>query len=716
MPQPHALLSTLATVLVGSGLLVGQTPPKPASVEEELLELLNTPISGASKREQRLIDSPQAIEVLTGADLRQQGIYRLQDALQLLTSVDILEADNGFSVLGMRGIMQEGQPRTVQVLVDGVPMYSALGGPIDISNLPLPIELVERIEVVRGPSSTLYGANAVAGVIAITTRTAEAGTHASLRASLADKRTARGGAALSHAQDRWAFSAGYTGYSMGASGFETHYLGSPGARRWYKDEPTSPSNTANPFIGSDAGHGMQAMARGAYHHGETRAWLQVGQSDKWYGPEGYFAYRKTGRSLALAGWRQGWTPQLTTELRIHRVNQTNRLSKSDFLAVAFEDPGFRTEYKWADQTTTQVELQANWDPSDTLHFVFGADSRRIVSGNTPFIGLAGGAKETASGGFASMDWSMAKTVALSVGFRMENESLGGSRTSPRVALVWNPTPQSALRAGWFTSTRSPQVLESRVDLSLFAGAFYPNNNPAPPNIPVYARLLPNPDLKPEKTANLELGYRHAVGSVTFDLTLYRMTFQELITQTPLAPVVQPGATTPPFSPVTYSARLNVPNQFRNAGDATNQGLELAITWAIQPGWTLGMNATNLSFQRDQPTIDVQGLDFAYAVRHRGSTWLRVNQGRFTGFFAVQYVGNTLAEALQARGNPYFEPREAFWQSHLNLAWALTPALQVGAYARNASQEFTLQGATGPDRQTPFQAARRELGLTVGYRF
>ena len=148
-------LAPVAFFVVATGTLPlnAQAPPSDA-LEQELLELLNTPVKGASKREQRLLDSPQAIEVVTGDELRLMGIQRIQDALKLLTSLDLLESDLGYSVVGMRGVMQEGQPRTVQVLIDGVPLYVPLGGPLDVNNLPVTLDQVDRIEVVRGPSSS----------------------------------------------------------------------------------------------------------------------------------------------------------------------------------------------------------------------------------------------------------------------------------------------------------------------------------------------------------------------------------------------------------------------------------------------------------------------------------------------------------------------------------------------------------------------------------
>lgn len=706
--------------------LSAQAPPP--SMEDELLALLNTPVQGASKREQRLIDSPQAIELITGDELRQMGIYRIQDALKLMTSVDLLEADNGYSVVGLRGVMQEGQPRTIQVLIDGVPQYSAIGATIDISNLPVPIDLVDKIEVVRGPSSTLYGANAVTGVIAITTRRPEKGLSGSARVSLGDKRTARGALSLLLGDGQWGVSAGYQGYSMGASGFETHYLGRPTSLRAYLDQPTSATVSANPWIGSDAGHGSQAMARGQYVAKDTSIWISAGRSDKWYGPEGHFNYRTTARTTLLAGWRQAWAEGFSTELRIHQFKSENHLSASPYLATAFEDPGFLSDYNWGEVKVTQAELQANWTLAQDFFLIFGADTRKIETGKTRFIGLANGAEETASGGFAALDWKALPTFSVSLGLRAENESLGGSRTSPRLALVWNPSPSSAVRAGYYTSTRSPQILEQRVDVSLFSGMFYPVlNNPLPPNIPVYSQLLPNAALKPEKTTNIELGYRQAFGPLTVDLTVYQMKFSQLITQVALAPVVQPGVTVPPLPPpftgTSYAARLNLPKIFQNAGDATNTGAELAITWVIQKGWSAGANMTLLSFTKDQfPVYDstqhpfVSSDEFAYTVRKKGNLWLRVQEGKFTGFLAVQAVGGTMAEALSVSAAPTFEPRDRFIQWHANAAYEVWPGLSLGAYVRNGAKEFTLQGATSPERQTPYQAMRREIGGTLSYRF
>ena len=98
-----------------------------------------------------------------------------------------------------------------------------------------------------------------------------------------------------------------------------------------------------------------------------------------------------------------------------------------------------------------------------------------------------------------MDWKLLPTWNLSLGGRYEKDSLGGGRTSPRAILSFNPTTASNLRVGYYTSARSPQFLEARIDL-----------------VSGPSRVIPNPELKCERTDSLEVGYRQAVAGWIFE--------------------------------------------------------------------------------------------------------------------------------------------------------------------------------------------------------
>lgn len=712
---PRSMGAITALLALGIPIWGQQAPPPtpapaPSIDELELFELLNTPVSGASKREQRLMDSPQAIEVLTGEEIRQMGIYRIQDALKLMTSIDILEADNGYSAIGMRGVMQEGQPRTVQVLIDGVPLYTSLGGPLDLNNLPLPVDLIERIEVVRGPSSTLYGANAVVGVIAITTKKIENGAHGDLRASQADKATFRSAANLRWGSSGFGILAGYSGASFGNSDYRAHQVGHT------QPYPNPLGGSIDPWITfdgpngvghqTDKAHQSAAYARAEYRSGDSSFWLSSGQSRKMLSPVGqppvsYMNFRIYEIDTFLAGWNQTWSKTFSTEVRIHRMENKAGAGASSVLATVLADPAWNSTNTWGDVTSDQIDLQANWNPSETLHFVFGADTRKMQFGKDITHGILDTAKESASGGFASVDWNLAPSHTASLGFRTENESLGGSRISPRAMYVWKPSTNNVLRFAYLTSTRSPQYLEQRINFTMRAPVA---------GLPAIFRILPNADLKPEKTANYEIGYRHVIGAVTLDATVYQMKFTDLITQETTAIFTYPS---PPYPANFY----RVDTQLKNTGDATNRGIELAASWLIKKGWTAGMNLGYVDFKKDNPkATDPLGDKFAYTSGTKANLWTRLALGGWFGSVGMQYTGATDVEALQVYGFPLYDKRDAIFQFQLNAGYEFMKGLSASLFVRNGAKEFTEQGTTGPDRPTYYLAARREMGGTIAYRF
>ena len=164
------MLRSLVCTLECAGLTLGlaaQQAPLTVGVakQDALLDLLNTPVESASKRRQKSTESPQAIEVLTAEQIRASGVFRLIDALKLMTSVQVFEFGKDVARLTIRGTVANASMNNVQVLVDGVPLFNTeTYYSVPFNLIPIPLEAIERVEVVRGPSSSLYGANAQVGV------------------------------------------------------------------------------------------------------------------------------------------------------------------------------------------------------------------------------------------------------------------------------------------------------------------------------------------------------------------------------------------------------------------------------------------------------------------------------------------------------------------------------------------------------------------------
>jgi len=123
----------------------------------------------ASKGAQSPLDSPSSTSIITEQDIRLSGITKIPELLRRLAGVDIMSVTGGQSEVSIRGFNQRLANKTL-VLVDGRSVYVDILGATFWQNLSIGVEDIERIEVVRGPGSALYGADAFNGVINIITK------------------------------------------------------------------------------------------------------------------------------------------------------------------------------------------------------------------------------------------------------------------------------------------------------------------------------------------------------------------------------------------------------------------------------------------------------------------------------------------------------------------------------------------------------------------
>jgi outer membrane receptor protein involved in Fe transport len=146
----------------------GQGPPqeKPSGDQE-----LNQEVTAPTKRAARISATPAIISVITASELSRMGAHDLYEALRYVPGIDLTETFFGFTSVGFRGILQTHYNNRSLVLLDGHPLFETYTGSYYLEQIPL--DAVDRIEIVRGPGSTLYGTNAYAGVINVITKKPE---------------------------------------------------------------------------------------------------------------------------------------------------------------------------------------------------------------------------------------------------------------------------------------------------------------------------------------------------------------------------------------------------------------------------------------------------------------------------------------------------------------------------------------------------------------
>lgn len=251
------LVLTGAREAVAEAPSAGDPPPEDVQV---LSVLLNTPVEVAAKwTKQRLADAPAIVSVITGEEIRELGYRSVAEALQSvpgLYAVDDFLAPN----LGVRGISGglRGYSRIVKVMINGQPVSFRPDTTNFIGPELVPMEAVARIEVVRGPASSLYGANAFLGVVNIVTRKVEGPTGGSLLLRARAPQGDHGSEAVLGAErDQWRWMVAVSAADDDRSG--------------YRLSASSPLLITNPELASRASRNDLSRSRSALLEGQYQA-------------------------------------------------------------------------------------------------------------------------------------------------------------------------------------------------------------------------------------------------------------------------------------------------------------------------------------------------------------------------------------------------------------------------------------------------------------
>ena len=145
-------------------------PPDLASMNIE--DLMNIKVTSVSKKEEKLSRTAAAIFVITQEDIRHSSATNIPDLLRMVPGLDVAQIDGSSWAISSRGFNQQSSDKLL-VLIDGRTVYSPIFSGVYWDAQGVPLENIDRIEVIRGPGASVWGANAVNGVISIITKNAD---------------------------------------------------------------------------------------------------------------------------------------------------------------------------------------------------------------------------------------------------------------------------------------------------------------------------------------------------------------------------------------------------------------------------------------------------------------------------------------------------------------------------------------------------------------
>jgi len=601
-----------------------------------LQELMDIEVTSVSRRPEKLSDTASAIQVITGDDVRRSGATSIPEALRLATNLNVAQRNAQAWAISARGFNTELSNKLL-VLMDGRTVYSPLfsGTFWDVQDYVL--DDLDRIEVISGPGSALWGANAVNGVINITTKSAKDTqglfTEVATGTELENLTGVRYGGALAP-NIYFRIYGKYTERDGGvlADGSDSSTDWSTRRTGFRIDAEPSPDTTFT-------------LQGDIYDNNENR---QASPSVDMNG----------GNLLGR------WTRTLADDSEMSLQLYYDRTHLSQPAPAFFFAPAGRFT---DDLDTYDLDFQHRLFLGERHQIVWGLGYRRThdVVENAPSLGFQPERfDQNLYSAFVQDEITLGAGWALTLGTKLEHNDYTGFEVEPGGRLQWNFTTTQMVWGAVSRAVRMP----SRIDRDL-------RQPSSPPTI-----LAGSDDFSSETVIAYELGYR---AQVTSEVLVSVSTFYNRYDN------VRSLSTTP---------GTILPLFFANNLEGETYGVELSTTYQAAKGWRLHGGYTLL---REDIRVKAGQSDLNNALnetadpRHQFSLRSSIDLPHHLEF----ETGIRWVDALRLNNNGAEAKVPGYFELDIRLAWHPTPGLELSLVGQNLLHDHHAEyGVPGPNRE------------------
>lgn len=631
-------------LLAGSGVLglpvagfagSNQLAKSPADLENLTLEqLVNVQVTSVSKKETGLFTAPAAIYVISQEDIHRSGMSTIPELLRMVPGLEVARVDANHWAISARGFNDQ-YANKLLVLVDGRSVYSPAFGGVFWNVQDLPLDDIERIEVIRGPGAALWGANAVNGVINIISKNA--------------KDTQGGLATVTYGTENQPVTTVRYGGQLATNLFYRVYV------KYFNRDHFSTTT------GQDAGDGWDAVRSGF-----RMDWSPTVENN--FTLQGDYYTMNAGEMV---------DETTLTPPYANRMNLTDYDTGENVLG--------RWTHKFSD--TSQLNVQMYYDHSeqgdssvviknDTFDFDL---QHRFGLGTRQDIVWGGGYRYLATqtsqdfyvalippddyqqllSAFVQNDITVVRDrLHLTVGSKFEQNDITGFDVQPSVRLAWTPTEHQTVWAAVSRAVRTPSNLERNIQLN------YAASQP-PVGPPVLVAFYGNPNLESEVLTAYELGYRiKPIERLSFDLAVFYNDYDQLIT---------PVQGTPYFEPTPTPGHLVVPSVYQNSSSVQQTyGGELLGEWSATDRLKLTASYTFIQTHLT-PNVTVDSNPQNQFQLHS-----YLNLPQHIGLDAAVYYVDQITAPL-GTGSVRIP---SYVRVDLGATWRPTKSLELGVYGQN----------------------------------
>jgi iron complex outermembrane receptor protein len=603
-------LKCLACILALSALSTGVAAQQPALGSEKPLDLtsisiedlMNIQVTSASKKAESLSAAPAAIFVITGENIRRGGYSSVPEALRTAPGLYVVQQSSHVWLVTARGFSNEFNDKML-VLIDGRLVYSPTFGGVYWDVQAPPVEDIDRIEVIRGPGGTLWGANAMNGVINIITKES-AKTQGLLVASSAGVNEgyaghARYGGKIGESfaykiygtsnywlptvdptgkqnYDTWAITQGGMRFDWTASRKDIVTFDGQGYSGRIRDVDASfiPTSAVPAVVD------ISGVVKGGHLLGQ---WKHSFNDDSDLNVLGY------------CDWTDRFSSALTENRDTCDVEVQHRYSFTP-----------RQTLTWGGSILTTEEI---WNQTFTNRFV------------PPYQ------RVTTYSAFLQYDVVLAPdNIRLIGGSKFEHNPYTGFEYQPQIRAVWTPYKPHTLWAAVSRAVRTPDRLDEDIlDRNM-------QINPSPPP-PEFLLFTGNPAVKSEVLIASEVGYLYEWRQkFSVDATAFYNHYNRLIgASAPGSPIVNPS----PFF-------IDFPVQATNEEGGQTHGLELFAKYTPLRRWTVSVGITEL---RGASPAGTAFPAVANNPKHEVNARSKLDLTQFVNFDASYYYNNAISHLL-----------------------------------------------------------------------
>ncbi|MCS6829429.1 MAG: TonB-dependent receptor [Armatimonadota bacterium] len=551
--------AAFACVLLWGGLAVVCSKPSSA-VEPDLTQLsieqlMQVEVITASKKAQPVRDVPASVYVITAEEIQHSGATSIPEVLRLVPGVHVATIDANKWAVAVRGFNGRYSNKLL-VLIDGRTVYTPFfSGVYWDAQPPLFLQDIERIEVIRGPGGTLWGANAVNGVINIITKSAK-DTQGALWVS--------GGGG-----EEKAFGGLRVGGRIGARGYYRVYT-------LYQERDALQQDRAY-VRNHDDWLIRRSGIRVDWNRTEGESFVLHAEA---YG--GRIGQRLNIPDPTLPGSRivddryttSGYYLMGTWNRQRGNITDTLYLYYDHYARSPMELTEVRDTFDVSWQQRIQTDGKHDWlwglEYKRTSDKARGALMRLTPPSKTDHI----------FGVFVQDDITLNAQTRLTIGSKLENNSYTAWEIQPNLRLLWKP---DARRVWWAAVSRAVRM-PTRAERSIAIDAYYEGMTGG---LPMFSRIYGSAQFRSEEVTAYELGYRCQLHDrACVDVSAFYNVYRNLRSFEPANPFVE-------TTPVPH---IVIPVYMSNKLYGRTYGFELSANWNVTESWTLKLGYADLTYR------------------------------------------------------------------------------------------------------------------------